>query len=251
MAGLWTASRRARTQGIKPESILDMGPWLMVGTIVGARVWYVIAYWDDLIKDAAYYHNSPALEIFMVQHAGLVFYGGLIGASLTCILYTRWKNLPLWKVADALAPSIALGSSFGRIGCLMNGCCYGKPTTMPWGIKFPIWHESFPYVVHPTEIYDSILNLGLYFGLAWFYRRKKFDGQVFAVYLMCYAATRSFVEIYRGDYTPQHLFHGWVTPAQLTSVIGVIIGCILLWKLPKPGNKNSIPRVVVPVQKSA
>jgi len=251
MAGLWTASRRARRNGLAPETILDMGPWLMVGTIAGARAWYVIAYWDDLLKDAKYYHNSPWLEVFMVQHAGLVFYGGLIGASLACILYVRLKKLPLWKVADALAPSIALGSSFGRVGCLMNGCCYGKPTTMPWGIKFPIWHETFPYPVHPTEIYDSLLNLALYFGLAWFYRRKKFDGQVFAIYLMCYAVTRSFVEIYRGDYTPQHLFHGWVTPAQLASIVGVIIGCVLWWTLPRPGKKTPSAPIVTSLHEKA
>ncbi len=246
MAGLWTASRRAMRNGFAPETILDMGPWLMVGTIAGARVWYCIAYWDDLIKDAAFYHNSPAVEVFMVQHAGLVFYGGLIGASLTCILYCRWKNLALWKVADALAPSIALGSAFGRIGCLMNGCCYGKPCVAPWAIKylsirFPISHPSFPWPVHPVEIYDSLLNLALYGFLAWCYRRKKFDGQVFAIYLMCYAATRSFVEVFRGDYTPEHLFHGWVTPAQLTSIVGVIIGGLLLWKLPRGGREASQP----------
>ncbi|HWD18805.1 MAG TPA: prolipoprotein diacylglyceryl transferase [Verrucomicrobiae bacterium] len=241
MAGLWTASRRGRRDGLRAETILDMGPWLMVGTIVGARAWYCIAYWDNIIKDAADFHNSPAVEIFMVQHAGLVFYGGLIGASLACILYARKNKLPLWKISDALAPSIALGCVFGRWGCLMNGCCYGKHTTMPWGIRFPIWHESFPWVVHPVQIYDSLLNFALYLGLAWAYRRKKFDGQIFAIYLMCYAMTRSFVEIYRGDYTPEHLFHGLLTPAQLTGIIGLAIGGLLLWKLPRPGSDAGQP----------
>jgi phosphatidylglycerol:prolipoprotein diacylglycerol transferase len=236
MAGLWTASLRGRRYGIPSEVILDMGPWLMVGVIVGARAWYVIAYWDDILADAAYYHNPPFVEAFMVQHAGLVFYGGLIGASLATILYARLKKIKLWRLADALAPSIAFGSAFGRIGCLMNGCCYGKDMIPVhwWAIKFPPGHASASFPVHPTQIYDSLLNLALYGGLAWFYRRKKFDGQVFAIYLMCYAVTRSFVEIYRGDYTPQHLFHGLLTPAQLASIIGVLIGAILLWKLPKP-----------------
>lgn len=242
MAGLWTASRRAPRYGLAGDTLLDMGPWLMLGTILGARAWYCIAYWDDIVKSAAYYHESPALEVFMVQHAGLVFYGGLIGASLTCILYAHWRKLPLWRLADALAPSIALGSAFGRVGCLMNGCCYGKVCTAPWVIKylsirFPPGHESYPDAVYPVQIFDSLLNLGLYAILAWFYRRKKFDGQVFALYLMFYAATRSFVEMFRGDYTPEHLFHGWLTPAQLASVIGVIVGCILLWKLPRGGVK--------------
>ena len=108
----------------------------------------------------------------MVQHGGLVYYGGLIGASLACIIYSAWKKLPLWRLADILAPSIALGYVFGRFGCLMNGCCYGRPTTMPWGIRFPAGHETYPNFVHPTQIYDSLLNLGLYLFLAWLYRRK-------------------------------------------------------------------------------
>jgi phosphatidylglycerol:prolipoprotein diacylglycerol transferase len=169
----------------------------------------------------------------MVQHGGLVYYGGLIGASLACILYSAWKKLPLWRLADILAPSIALGYFFGRWGCLMNGCCYGRPTTMPWGIRFPVGHETYPNFVHPTEIYDSLLNLGLYVFLAWLYRRKKFDGQVFAIYLICYAVTRSFVEFYRGDYTPEHYLFG-LTPAQMVSGGTIIVGLLLLWKLPRP-----------------
>jgi len=242
MAGLWTASRRGIRDGLNPESILDMGPWLMAGTVVGARVWYVASYWSNVVKDAADFHHSPIIEAFMVQHGGLVFYGGLVGASLACVMYARSKKLPLWKVSDALAPSIALGCAFGRWGCLMNGCCYGRPAEGPggaapwWSIQYPVTHESFPHYVYPVQIFDSALNLALFAGLAWFYRRKKFDGQVFAVYLMCYAVTRSFVEMFRGDYTPEHLFHGLVTPGQLTSVVGVIVGAILLWKLPRPAG---------------
>jgi prolipoprotein diacylglyceryltransferase len=110
-------------------------------------------------------------------------------ASLATILYV-WKNkLPLWKFSDTLAPSIALGYVPGRLGCLMNGCCYGKPTGLPWALHFPPGHETNGVGVHPTQIYDALLNFGLYLGLAWLFRRKKFDGQVFAAYLLCYAVT--------------------------------------------------------------
>src|SRR6185369_15968397 len=107
--------------------------------------------------------GRPFSEVFMVHHGGLVFYGGLIGASLACILYTRLKRLALWKIADILAPSIALGHAFGRIGCLMNGCCYGRPCSLPWAIYFPpshvvrdgkdvlIPHESGGVGVHPNQ----------------------------------------------------------------------------------------------------
>lgn len=236
--GLWNSSRRAMLEKIHPETILDCGTWLLIGAVVGARVLYVVSYWQDIVSEAHLYHHAPALEIIMVQHGGLVYYGGLIGASAACILFA-WKNrVPLWKLADILAPGVALGSFFGRWGCLMNGCCYGRPTTMPWGIQFPVGHEThpindgLPHYVHPTEIYDSLLNLGLFAVLAWFYRRKKFDGQVFALYLICYAVLRSFVEYFRGDY-PVHYLGGWATPAQVVSIFTILAGVLLLILLPR------------------
>ena len=222
MAGLWTASRRALCLRISADTIMDLGPWLLLGAIAGARAWFVVSYWDEEFA------GRPIHEIFMVQNGGIVYYGGLVGASLACIIFARLKKLPLWRLADVLAPSIALGSFFGRWGCLMNGCCYGRPTTMPWGIHFPKGHDSYPLCIHPTQIYDSLLNLALYGFLAWLYRRRKFDGQVFAVYLICYAVLRSFVELFRGDYTLQHYWKG-LTPGQMVSIAIVIAGLVLLW----------------------
>lgn len=227
LAALWTASRRALRTGVAPETIMDLGPWILVGAILGARTLFVISYWREEFA------NAPFSEIFMVQHGGLVFYGGLIGASLTTILFCWYKKLSLWKIADIVSPSIALGYAFGRMGCLMNGCCYGRPTDLPWGIQFPIGHETYPHYVHPTQIYDSLLNLGFYAALSWLYRCKKFDGQVFATYLIGYALLRSFVEIFRGDY-PQYYLGGFVTPAQLVSIGIITAGIILFWKLPRP-----------------
>jgi phosphatidylglycerol:prolipoprotein diacylglycerol transferase len=173
----------------------------------------------------------------MVQKGGLVFYGGLIGSSLAVILFSRIRRVALWKLADVLAPSIALGYVFGRLGCLTKGCCYGSQCSLPWAITYPRGHETFPInaehadPVHPTQIYDSLLNLALYLLLAWVYRRKKFDGQVFAVYLICYAFTRSFVEYFRGDYDPRYHIHaGFLTPAQLVSV-GILATGLVLFAL--------------------
>ncbi len=210
-AGFWTAGRRCLRDGIAPEKIMDLGPWLIVGGILGARTLYVITYWQESFA------NQPFSEIFMVQHGGLVYYGGLIGSALGCVIYARLKRVPLWKLADVLAPSIALGYVFGRIGCLLNGCCYGQVCELPWAIHFPAGHETYPHGVHPTQIYDSLLNLVLYLALAWAYRLKKFDGQILALYLMCYAVTRSLVEMFRGDYDAAHR-HGGLTPAHLVSI---------------------------------
>jgi phosphatidylglycerol:prolipoprotein diacylglycerol transferase len=226
VAGLATAARRGMREGFAPEKIQDLGLWLIVGTIVGARVLYVVSYWKESFA------GQPWTEIFMVQRGGLVFYGGLIGASLATIIYAQSKKLPLWKMADVLAPSIPLGYFFGRLGCLMNGCCYGRPTDLPWAIHFPQGHPTYPQGVHPTEIYESLLGLGLYAGLAWLYRRKKFDGQIFAIYLMCYAVMRGLVESLRGDY-PVYYLGGWATPAQLVSFGIFAAGLILYWQLPR------------------
>jgi phosphatidylglycerol:prolipoprotein diacylglycerol transferase len=220
LAGLWTASRRGLRDSLAPEKILDLGPWLIVGAILGARILYVTTYWQESFA------GQPFTEIFMIQHGGLVYYGGLVGASLGGILYSLLKKLPLWKLADAIAPSVALGYVFGRIGCLLNGCCYGSACDLPWAIHFPEGHETYPHGVHPTQIYDSLLNLVLYLTLACLYRRKKFDGQIFALYLMCYAVTRSIVETFRGDYNAAHR-HGGLTPAHLVSAGIFATGAVL------------------------
>jgi phosphatidylglycerol---prolipoprotein diacylglyceryl transferase len=230
LAGLWTASRRARLVGISVEQVYDLGPWLIVGGILGGRILYVISYWKE---DFA---ANPFPEIFMIQHGGLVFYGGLIGAILTGMAYLRWKKIPVWGMADVLSPSIALGSAFGRIGCLLNGCCYGRPCDLPWAIRFPATHETGGMPVHPTEIYDSLLNFAFYCFLAWLFRRKKFDGQIFATFLVGYAILRSFVEYFRGDY-PVHYLGGIATPAQLISMGIVAVGLTLMFVLPRPPAK--------------
>lgn len=221
LTGLWIASRRALLSNIAPEKVLDLGPWLIVGTLVGARLLYVVSYWE---RDFA---HKPLWEIFMVRHGGLVYYGGLAGASLACIFYSLVRKLPLWRMADVLAPSIALGYFFGRFGCLMNGCCYGRACTMPWGIRYPADHETHGALVHPSQVYDSLLNLGLYFALEWLFRRRRFDGQIFAAYLIGYAVTRSIAEAFRGDY-PVYYLGGWATPAQLVSA-GILAAGLLLW----------------------
>ncbi len=215
LVGLWTATRRGARVNLSREDIGDVTLWLMVGAILGARVAYVATYWKDEFA------GQPLSEIIMIQHGGLVYYGGLIGATLCGMLAIHWKKMPLWKTADVLAPSIALGSVFGRIGCLLNGCCYGRFCTLPWAIRFPAGQANTGVPVgvplHPTQIYDALLNLLLYGFLAWLFRRKKFDGQIFATYLLCYAVTRSVVEAFRGDYNAGHQHFG-LTPAQLVSV---------------------------------
>ncbi len=242
LAGLWTATGRARRENISGERISDITLWLMAGGILGARIVYVATYWKEEFAD------QPFSEIFMIQHGGLVYYGGLIGAALAGSIYIRWKKMPLWKTADVFAPSIALGNVFGRIGCLLNGCCFGQVCAAPWAISFPngsyAWQQHYQQgrvgehdlslPVHPTQIYDALLNLVVYIFLAWLFRHKKFDGQVFPTYLLCYAVTRSFVEYFRGDYTDLH-YHLGLTPAQWISVPIFVTGLVLAVMLSRRG----------------
>jgi phosphatidylglycerol---prolipoprotein diacylglyceryl transferase len=227
LAAFWTAGRRtARGGSVSTEAIYDLAPWLVIGTIIGARFVYVVSYWPEQFA------NKPFREVFMVHHGGLVFYGGLIGAALGTILFARVKKVPLWQLADVVAPSVALGHAIGRLGCLMNGCCHGQQCDLPWAIHFPAEHATHGEGVHPTQIYESVLNLALYAGLAWLFRRKRFDGQVFAVYLLGYAVLRSLVESFRGDYPARHVAIG-LTPGQMVSIGILAAGLLLLWKLPR------------------
>ena len=117
----------------------------------------------------------------------------------------------------------------------MNGCCYGPACDLPWAIHFPDDHPTHGAGVHPTQIYEAALNLGLYAALAWLYRRKKFDGQVFALYLISYAVLRAFVEFFRGDY-PANYLHAQATPGQVLSIPIFAAGALLWWVL--SGSKS-------------
>jgi phosphatidylglycerol:prolipoprotein diacylglycerol transferase len=226
LTGIWTASRRALRENVAPEQVVDLGPWLIIGAVIGARLLYVVTFWRE------FFAQQPFWEIFMIRHGGMVFYGGLIGAFLAGCIYVRWKRLAFWKMADILAPSVALGHVFGRIGCLMYGCCYGRSCHYPWAIHFPADHETAGQPVHPTQIYEALLNFGLYLALAWLHRRKKFDGQIFSLYLIGYAVLRAFVELFRGDYSVYYL-GGHLTSAQLVSIGLFVAGSVIWWQLPR------------------
>jgi phosphatidylglycerol---prolipoprotein diacylglyceryl transferase len=233
LAGLWTAARRAARSGVPAEKVLDAGLWLILGAIVGARLLYVISNWRE-------FADKSLLAVVNIRQGGLVFYGGLVGATLATVCYLRWKRLPILKFADILAPSIALGAFFGRLGCFLNGCCFGRVCSLPWAIHFPEDSAAGSAGRHPTQLYDSLLNLALYAGLAWLYRRKRFDGQVFAVYLVGYALLRSFVEMFRGDYGPSdYLLGGRLTPGQFVGVGILAVGLLLLWRFSRLGKRQS------------
>lgn len=223
LCGTWLAARRARVAGLDPAAIQDIVfPWLLVGGLLGARILYVVSYWDH---DFA---GKPWTDAFAIWKGGLVFYGGLIGAVIAGVIGIRRRGLPLWRTADALTPGLALGHVFGRLGCLLNGCCFGRTCTLPWAIHFPDSHETHGAGLHPTQVYEALLNLALCAALVWWHdRRRRFDGQVFALYLLAYAVIRSVCEVFRGDYaylgTPKSALF---TPGQSTSLLIFAAGVV-------------------------
>ncbi|MBT6660233.1 MAG: prolipoprotein diacylglyceryl transferase [Verrucomicrobia bacterium] len=234
MAGLWTASRRCVLDKLDGKAISDLGVGIIIAGMLGARAMHVVTYWDAL------YAGKPLWQVLDFRGGGLVFYGGFIGAALAVILYTRFHGKqPLWKIADAFAPSIPLGHALGRLGCLMYGCCFGAACDLPWAVQFPAYSPAYDALgqapgdaahsvhVHPTQIYSVLLNAALYGGLVWLYRRKRFDGQVFAVYLVGYSLNRFAVEFFRGDYPAEQLWLGWMKPGQQLSLFLVPIGIAL------------------------
>lgn len=236
LAGLAAAAYNARRAGLKGDVVYDLAPWLVAGGLIGARLLYVVSYWQ---RDFA---GHPLTEILAVWKGGLVYYGGLILATLTGIWRIRQMKLPLWTMADCLAPGVALGHAFGRLGCLLNGCCFGRPTTLPWGIQFPASHSTAAASLHPTQIYESLLNLMLFAALMWGFGRRRFAGQLFALYLVGYAVIRAFTEWFRGDYAfISRPAAGVFTPGQSTSLLILLAGIALFFTLrPKPDSTGLV-----------
>ncbi len=180
-------SREAKTTlGIEQDAILDLVFWVTIAGIIGARLFYILL-------NLSFFIESPG-EIIMLQHGGLAFQGGLILGALSAVLIIRRKGWPFWKMADMIAPYLALGHAIGRIGCFLNGCCYGKPVS--WGIYFPV-HGAH---LHPTQLYASALLLVIYVFLKRIQRSGMMSGGVFSLYLMLAAAERVIVEFFRADH---------------------------------------------------
>jgi phosphatidylglycerol:prolipoprotein diacylglycerol transferase len=233
--GIWTAARRAPRAGLSADAVWDMFWVLILGGIVGARAWYVVSYWE---RD---FQNQPFSEVFMIHHGGLVFHGGFVAAALAGFSWCAWRGLSGWRMADVLAPSLALGHAVGRLGCLANGCCYGRRCDLPWGIRYPSRYGLPEASLHPTQAYEMLLGLALAGTLAWLFRRRRFDGQVFAVYLVAYAGARAFVELFRGDYPANALRWGILTPAHWVSAGLLVLGVAVYWLRRGAGASESGP----------
>jgi phosphatidylglycerol:prolipoprotein diacylglycerol transferase len=193
IAGIALALHLGKSEEFARDTILDIGFYILVSSIIGSRLLYVLI-------EYKYFSDNP-LEIFQIWEGGLVFYGGLLLAIPVLMTYFRQHGLEPWKTLDLFAPSMALGHAIGRIGCFSAGCCYGKPTTLPWGVTF-LHPESMAITgiaLHPTQLYESGAELGIFIFLMLFRSRKRFHGQLVWLYVLLYSAARFTIEFFRGD----------------------------------------------------
>jgi phosphatidylglycerol:prolipoprotein diacylglycerol transferase len=186
--------RLAERSKLDVERTLDLTFWCLLVGFAGARLLYIITRFSSFAADP--------MSVFRVWEGGLVFLGGPLAVLPFLAWYLRKHRLPVWSTADALVPGLTIAHAFGRFGCLAAGCCYGKPTDLPWGIKLNSELVE-PLVrgvsLHPTQLYESFSLTILFAGLLWVHRTRKFEGQVALTYFMAYPIIRSIIEIFRGD----------------------------------------------------
>jgi phosphatidylglycerol:prolipoprotein diacylglycerol transferase len=359
LAGLWIVSRRAPARGVAPELMTDLCVWLLLGGLVGSRIFYVlfynrydrvlmryeydfslfdltdgglhplgavagfllvpaIAWWRSRRRPAPaasevgasapppvasfpprtwggrlglgglallggliaarvmYAVQHPArysFKVFAIWEGGIVFYGGFLGALAVGLVYLVWRRAPVLVAIDLIAPTVALGSSIGRIGCFLKGCCFGAQADVPWAVSFPrivetvtrdgraalevtgspafLHHRaacpqlvgpeathSLP--VHPTQLYESAAMLALFFLLSWYGSRRPRPGRVMAAMGAGYGLWRFGVEFLRGDWHPHAI---GLTISQLVS-LGAVAAAAVMWLVvpkEKPGAAATGP----------
>jgi len=229
LIALQFAAVRARQRGIDSTKVMDLGIYLIIAALVGAKLMLLVVDFEGVMRNPA----------SLLRAAG-VFYGGLIGALIAAIWLVRRYQLPLWTTADLFAPGIALGHVIGRMGCLMAGCCYGRPTTLPWGITFtsPIAAEysgtPLNQPLHPTQVYDAageLLILAIL--LATERRGRPFPGRTFWGYIVLYGISRFIVEAFRGD--PERGIYWTLSTSQWVSLLMIPIALLMLTRLSRRG----------------
>lgn len=218
--GIYVSKLEAIRKNIKPDLVYDLSFYLIIGGLIGARLYYV-AFFNpqSFIKDP--------ISIFKLWQGGLSIHGGILAGIIAGFIFSKIKKVSFWRLADIISPAIILGQGIGRIGCFLNGCCFGLPIKSFPGIRFPkgslpdIAYNGLP--VHPAQLYELILNLAGFFILWSFRKRLKFDGGLFLLYLMMYAIIRPIVSQFRGDDV-----YIWHTNLKAANVVSIIIFIIAL-----------------------
>jgi phosphatidylglycerol:prolipoprotein diacylglycerol transferase len=222
--GLQLAMRRAQARGLDHNRVLDLGIFIIISALIGAKLLLLVTDWRAFRADPK--------ELLTLARSGGVFYGGLILAVSVALWYIRRNGLPLWTTCDVFAPGIALGHVVGRFGCLFAGCCFGKPTTLPWGVTFtdPFAAQNvgtpLGVPLHPTQIYEAGAEFIILMVLLATERKgKPFAGRTFWLYMLLYAISRFVIEFFRGDE------RGNVGPLSTSQFISVLLAPLAIGML--------------------
>ena len=234
LLGLQLALKRAKSRHLDSTRVMDLGIYIIISALVGAKLLL-------LVTDFQTFKSNPG-ELLNLLREGGVFYGGLIVAVVVALWYIRRVGLPLWTTCDVFAPGIALGHVVGRFGCFFAGCCFGKPTSVPWAITFTdpfaAANVGTPLNVplHPTQLYEAGAEfLILIVLLVTEKRGHKFAGRTFWLYMLLYSVSRYAIEFYRGDE------RGSVGPLSTSQFVSVILAPLAIAMLVYLGRTAGCP----------
>ncbi len=228
---LWITVWRAKRERLEASSVYGLAVWLFLGGVIGARALFVIQYPETI--------HSP-VDLIRSWQGGNVFYGCIMGGLVGSLIYWRRRPFPFWPMADAVAPALAVGITLGRIGCFLNGCCYGSTCDVPWAVRFPrgthAWLAQieqgvlppiaeFSLPVHPTQLYAAFAGAMILAILSAYYPRRRHDGEVMALLMILYPITRWPMESLRGD---EAAIFGGMTLSQNISV-GLLLLGLAFW----------------------
>jgi len=234
LCAILIAVKLGARDGLPKEKIYDLSLWMLLASLIGSKL--LMLFTEPEYRD----HPLQLISLDFLRSGG-VFYGGLIGAVLTGYFLMKRYKLPWWQTADACAPGIAVGNFFGRLGCFSAGCCWGKPTTLPWGVKFTeLGHEitgvPIDVPLHPTQLYESFSMLIVFFFLLWLHKHRRFKGQVILMYALLYSIIRFLIEFVRDDPRGDVLgltSRTGLSTSQLISIVvglGALVLLIIRWR---------------------
>lgn len=237
LVGLWYLRRQAPRAGLNPRQAWDTGIYAIFAALAVAKIWYVFGDWS-------YYsaHPRDILSAATIQSGG-TFYGGVIGAVLTILICSYIYSMPLLALCDAFAAALPIGHAVGRLGCFAGGCCFGKPTTLPWGVTFTspiaarISGTPLNIPLHPTELYEAAAEFVNFLILVWIGKRQRFKGQILGTYFLLYGFERGTIEFFRGDPGRTMMFHNSFSLMQLVSIALILTGSFLWYR----GLRGSSP----------
>ncbi|MFC1551218.1 prolipoprotein diacylglyceryl transferase [Candidatus Latescibacterota bacterium] len=257
LTGIILAASRAKKAGENVDHIYNISVWIVFSALIGARLYYVMTNYSEFrVRGEMFFLKRFALEFKnmfwpvgpggQIGISGLILYGGLIAATFTAVIYLYRYKLSVAKFLDIIAPSLGIGEFFTRIGCFLNGCCFGKPTESPIGMIFPdnsVAGMYYPDIhVHPSQLYNSFAGLGIFLTLLYVERYKRFDGFLALVYFMMYAVIRFSTDFTR-HYDSNLRFHGFTHNQVLGIIVFTIAAAVMIYRLKNlPAKDNMLQK---------